>query len=60
MKYIVITGGVVSGLGKGICASSIGLILKSFGFTITAIKIDPYINIDAGLVQHLYLCKDLF
>jgi len=51
MKYIVITGGIVSGLGKGICASSIGLILKSFGFTITAIKIDPYINIDAGLMN---------
>jgi CTP synthase len=51
MKYIVVTGGVVSGLGKGICASSIGLILKSFGYTITAIKIDPYLNIDAGLMS---------
>ena len=44
MKYIVITGGVVSGLGKGITISSIGRILKSSGLTVTAIKIDPYLN----------------
>lgn len=48
MKYILVTGGVISGIGKGIIASSIGIILKSCGLRVTAIKIDPYINIDAG------------
>ena len=42
MKYIIVTGGVISGLGKGITASSIGLLLKYIGLNITAIKIDPY------------------
>ena len=44
MKYLVITGGVVSGLGKGITISSIGRIIKSTGLSVTAIKIDPYLN----------------
>ncbi|KAK2518534.1 Ctps1 [Columba guinea] len=48
MKYILVTGGVISGIGKGIIASSIGTILKSCGLRVTSIKIDPYINIDAG------------
>jgi len=48
MKYILVTGGVISGIGKGIIASSVGTILKSCGLYVTAIKIDPYINIDAG------------
>lgn len=48
MKYILVTGGVISSIGKGIIASSIGTILKSWGLRVTAIKIDPYINIDAG------------
>ncbi|KAM6151462.1 CTP synthase 2 [Rhynchocyon petersi] len=48
MKYILVTGGVISGIGKGIIASSIGTILKACGLRVTAIKIDPYINIDAG------------
>ena len=51
MKYIVVTGGVVSGLGKGITISSMGRILKSSGINVTAIKIDPYLNIDAGLMS---------
>ncbi|WZZ75722.1 hypothetical protein YC2023_087092 [Brassica napus] len=51
MKYVVVSGGVVSGLGKGVTASSIGLILKSCGFRVTAIKIDPYLNIDAGTMS---------
>ena len=51
MKYIVVTGGVLSGLGKGITASSIGRLLKSSGFKVTAIKIDPYINCDAGTMN---------
>jgi CTP synthase len=48
MKYILVTGGVISGVGKGVISSSIGTILKSRGFNVTSIKIDPYINIDAG------------
>lgn len=48
MKYILVTGGVISGIGKGVIASSIGVLLKSSGIHITSIKIDPYINIDAG------------
>ncbi len=50
-KYIFVTGGVLSGLGKGITASSIGLLLKSRGLTVTAIKIDPYLNCDAGTMN---------
>ena len=48
MKYVLVTGGVISGVGKGIIASSLGTILKSHGIRVTSIKIDPYINIDAG------------
>ncbi|KAK7068200.1 CTP synthase 1 [Halocaridina rubra] len=48
MKYILVTGGVISGIGKGVIASSIGTILKHCGLHVTSIKIDPYINIDAG------------
>lgn len=50
-KYIFISGGVVSGLGKGVTTSSIGKILQFRGFRVTAIKIDPYINIDAGTLR---------
>ena len=48
MKYILVTGGVISGIGKGVVASSLGVILKHCGVPVTSIKIDPYINIDAG------------
>jgi len=48
MKYILVIGGVISGVGKGIVASSIGTILKANGVRVTSVKIDPYINIDAG------------
>lgn len=54
-KYIFITGGVVSGLGKGITAASLGRLLKSRGLKITAQKLDPYLNVDPGTmnpVQH--------
>lgn len=51
MKYIVVTGGVISGLGKGITASSVGRVLKSRGFNPTVIKIDPYLNFDAGTLN---------
>lgn len=48
MKYIIVTGGVISGIGKGIVTSSMGALLKACNVNVTAIKIDPYINIDAG------------
>jgi len=51
VKYIFITGGVMSGLGKGITAASVGRILKNRGYGITAVKIDPYLNIDAGTMN---------
>ncbi|CAH9116980.1 unnamed protein product [Cuscuta europaea] len=51
MKYVLVTGGVVSGLGKGVTASSIGLILQACGLRVTSIKIDPYLNIDAGTMS---------
>ncbi len=50
-KYIFVVGGVMSGVGKGISASSIGTILSARGFNVTALKIDPYINIDAGTMN---------
>mmetsp|Transcript_3969 Transcript_3969/g.5854 ORF Transcript_3969/g.5854 Transcript_3969/m.5854 type:complete len:570 (+) Transcript_3969:39-1748(+) len=50
-KYVLVTGGVLSGLGKGIIASSTGRLMKLLGFNVTAIKIDPYINIDAGTMS---------
>jgi len=48
MKYILVSGGVISGVGKGVVASSLGVILKQSNVSVTSIKIDPYINIDAG------------
>ncbi|KAG2326773.1 hypothetical protein Bca52824_009501 [Brassica carinata] len=51
MKYVLVTGGVVSGLGKGITASSIGVLLQSCGLRVTCIKIDPYLNYDAGTIS---------
>ena len=51
MKLIFVSGGVISGLGKGITASSIGRLLKSRGINVTSIKIDPYLNIDAGTMN---------
>ena len=51
IKYVIVTGGVLSGLGKGITTSSIGRLLKSHGYTVTAIKIDPYLNCDAGTMN---------
>ena len=51
MKYIVVVGGVLSGVGKGVATASIGRILKEYGFKTTAVKIDPYINVDAGTLR---------
>lgn len=50
-KYIFVIGGVLSGVGKGTATASIGRILKSYGYKVTAIKIDPYINVDAGTMN---------
>ena len=62
-KFIFVTGGVMSGLGKGITAASTGRLLKNAGFDVTAVKIDPYLNVDAGTMnpfQHgeVYVLKD--
>ena len=50
-KYIFVSGGVISGIGKGVATSSIALLMKSRGFSTTAIKADPYLNIDAGTLN---------
>ncbi len=50
-KYIFVVGGVMSGVGKGVATSSIAKILQSSGFSVTAIKIDPYVNVDAGTMN---------
>jgi CTP synthase len=50
-KYIFVAGGVLSGLGKGIVTASIGKVLQSHGYSVTAVKIDPYINFDAGTLR---------
>jgi CTP synthase len=62
-KFIFVTGGVMSGLGKGITAASTGRLLANAGFDVTAVKIDPYLNVDAGTMnpfQHgeVYVLKD--
>ncbi len=62
-KFVFVTGGVMSGLGKGITAASTGRLLKNAGFDVTAVKIDPYLNVDAGTMnpyQHgeVYVLKD--
>ena len=52
-KYIFVTGGVVSGLGKGLVAASLGRLLKERGFKVAAQKLDPYINVDPGTMSPL-------
>jgi CTP synthase len=51
MKYVLVSGGVVSGLGKGITSSSLGVLLQASGLHVTHVKIDPYLNIDAGVLS---------
>jgi len=58
-KYVFITGGVLSGLGKGVVTASTGLLLKSMGYSVTAIKIDPYVNVDAGTMNP-YMHGEIF
>ena len=50
-KYIFVTGGVLSSLGKGIASASIGTLLKSRGLKISMLKLDPYINVDPGTMS---------
>ncbi|ROW18354.1 hypothetical protein VPNG_00510 [Cytospora leucostoma] len=50
MRYVLVSGGVISGVGKGIIASSTGLLLKTLGLRVTCVKIDPYVSVDAGLM----------
>ncbi len=62
-KYIFVAGGVMSGIGKGVATASIGRILKDKGFGVSAVKIDPYVNVDAGTmnpVEHgeVFVTKD--
>ena len=62
-KFVFVTGGVMSGLGKGITAASTGRLLANAGFDVTAVKIDPYLNVDAGTMnpyQHgeVYVLED--
>src|SRR3989339_992484 len=51
VKYIMVAGGVMSGVGKGVTTASIGKILQAYGYKVTAIKIDPYLNFDAGTLR---------
>ena len=51
VRYIFVTGGVMSGVGKGVASSSIAAILQARGFRVTSMKIDPYVNVDAGTMN---------
>ncbi|VEU75252.1 CTP synthetase [Mycoplasmopsis maculosa] len=62
-KFIIQTGGVISGLGKGVTLASIGNLLKAQGFSVFVLKLDPYLNIDPGVmspVEHgeVYVTSD--
>lgn len=62
-RYIFISGGVLSGLGKGVASASIGLLLKSHGYRVTPVKCENYLNIDSGLINPIehgdpFLCED--
>ena len=59
MKYIFVVGGVMSGVGKGVATASIGKILQSRGFEVTSVKIDPYVNVDAGTMNPPSMAKCL-
>lgn len=64
-KYVFITGGVVSGLGKGVVTASIGKLLQFRGFSVNVIKIDPYLNVDPGTlnpIEHgeVFVCEEVW
>ena len=50
-KYVFVTGGVVSGLGKGISASSLAALMEAHGYSVTMLKVDPYVNVDPGTMS---------
>ncbi|HIE48191.1 TPA: hypothetical protein EYP84_04815, partial [Candidatus Bipolaricaulota bacterium] len=50
-KFVFVTGGVLSGLGKGVMAASLGALLRARGLAVTLQKIDPYLNVDAGTMN---------
>src|SRR3989338_8145020 len=63
LKYIFVSGGVISGIGKGVAAASIGLLLKSAGYRVSPLKFEGYLNIDAGTINPIehgdpFLCDD--
>lgn len=63
VKYIFISGGVLSGLGKGVCASSLGILLQKRGFKVGVIKCETYLNVDSGTINPIehgdpFLCED--
>ena len=58
-KYIFFTGGVVSSLGKGIAAASLGVLLKHQGYNVTIQKFDPYLNVDPGTMSLINMVKYL-
>jgi CTP synthase len=63
MKYVFISGGVISGIGKGVTSASIGLLLQSAGYKVTPLKFENYLNIDAGTINPIehgdpFLCED--
>src|SRR3989338_7090730 len=62
-KYIFVSGGVISGIGKGICSASLALLLKKRGFTVGLIKCENYLNVDSGTINPIehgdpFLCDD--
>ena len=62
-KYIFVSGGLISGIGKGTTAASIGLLLKSAGYRVTPIKFENYLNLDSGTINPIehgdpFLCED--
>ena len=62
-KFIFVSGGVISGIGKGLTASSIGFLLKSAGYSVAPIKFENYLNLDAGTINPIehgdpFLCED--
>jgi CTP synthase len=59
MKYVIVTGGVMSGIGKGITTSSMAMIFSRMGYRVTVVKIDPYINVDAGTMNP-YMHGEIF
>ena len=63
VKYIFVSGGLISGIGKGTTASSIGLLLKSAGYKVAPLKFENYLNVDAGTINPIehgdpFLCED--